>query len=132
MEDELLYSEEMKRQVWEKGVAVDGYPSDIVRKDACGALIVYEDFDKDDSLFGWRYDYIVPISLLQEKGVSDDQIKDLRNLRPLNIANIASKGDSYPLYTARYVAEGATNIEKPSSKVVNTIVQEELKQLYNL
>lgn len=125
-------SDELKKQVWEKGINIEGYPQDMVRKDACGALIVYEDFQNEESLFGWDVDHIVPISILAEKGVENDKMEDIRNLRPMNVANVISKGDSYPYYTAARIASGETNIETESNKVVNSSLQEELKQFYNL
>ena len=33
-----------KKLIWAKGFTIDGYPGDMVRKDACGAIIVFEDF----------------------------------------------------------------------------------------
>lgn len=132
MDSDVMITDDLKKQIWSKALPVEGYPQDKVRKDACGALIVYDDYDKEESLFGWNIDFIVPCSILRDKGVDEVLIKDIRNMRPLNIANILSKGDSYPYYSAARMAEGTTNKDVVSNKVVNDIVQEELKQLYNL
>jgi hypothetical protein len=127
-----MIDENFKKNIWNKGLPVDGYPEDKVRQDACGALIVYDDFEKNKSLFGWGIDYIVPRALLVDKGIDENLIESPQNMRPLNVANVISKGDSYPYYTAVRVAEGTTNVDVVSNKVVNSVVQEELKQLFNL
>ena len=132
MDSDFIITDDVKNLVWSKALPIDGYPQNKVRKDACGALIVYDDYDKEDSLFGWNIDFIVPLVILRDKGVDETLIKDIRNMRPLNIANILSKGDSYPYYTAARMAEGTTNKDVVSNKVVNDVVQEELKQLYSL
>ena len=125
-------TDEQKKLIWAKGFTIDGYPGDMGRKDACGAIIVFEDFQNEESIFGWDIDHIVPISILEEKGISVEQMENILNLRPMNVANVISKGDSYPYYTAARIASGETNIDSESNKVVNSHVQEELKQLYNL
>ncbi len=128
-------TEEIKREIWNKGIVDDKYPSEKVRKDACGAFILYEDFGDRNSIFGWEIDHIYPASKLKQKqDVSAEQIDNLRNLRPLNWRNNASKGSDYPFYTACWVAddENATNIESNVGKVVNQQVQDELKSLFKL
>ena len=37
-------TETLKRKVWSKGREVKGFNSDLIRKDACGAWIKYDDF----------------------------------------------------------------------------------------
>jgi len=128
-------TEELKRAIWNKGVVDDKYPSEQVRKDACGAFILYEDFGDRNSVFGWEIDHIYPASKLKLRAdISAEQIDDLRNLRPLNWRNNASKGADYPFYTACWMAddENATNVAADKGKVVNVQVQEELRELYNL
>lgn len=127
-------TEERKREIWNKGIIVDNYPSERVRKDACGAFILYDDFGNRNSIFGWEVDHIFPASILREKGVAEEQIDDILNLRPINWKNNASKGASYPFYTACLVADeaNATNIEKNVGKVVNQQVQDALKELFNI
>ena len=128
-------TEELKRAIWEKGVVDDKYPSERVRKDACGAFMLYEDFGDRNSIFGWEIDHIYPASKLKQRnGITAEQIDDIRNLRPLNWRNNASKGADYPFYTASWVAddEKATNVAEDKGKVVNAQVQAELRELYNL
>jgi hypothetical protein len=128
-------TEEIKRTIWEKAIIDDKYPSEKVRKDACGAFIVYDKFGARDSLFGWEIDHIYPASKLKEGNkVPAALIDDMRNLRPLNWKNNASKGTDYPFYTASLVAddENATNVTTDKGKVVNEQVQAELRSLYKL
>ena len=103
-------TEELKREIWEKGIVDEKYPSDRVRKDACGAFMVYERFGDRDSIFGWEFDHIYPASLLR------------------------SKGASYPFYTASLEADdkAATNKEVSIGKVVNEQVQQELNDHFKL
>lgn len=129
------FTEEKKREIWNKGIIDDKYPSEKVRKDACGAFILYDDFGDRNSVFGWEVDHIYPASKLKlRKDISSEQIDDIRNLRPLNWRNNSSKGADYPFYTASWVAddENATNVAEDRGKVVNARVQEELRKLYNL
>ena len=36
-------TDEQKKLIWAKGFTIDGYPGDMVRKDACGAIIVFSE-----------------------------------------------------------------------------------------
>ena len=123
-------TEEIRRAIWEKGVIDDKYPSEKVRKDACGAFIRYDDFGNRDSIFGWEVDHIYPASKLKEC----DDVDNMANLRPFHWKNNASKGANYPYYTACMVAddENATNVERNVGKVVNQQKQAELRELYQL
>lgn len=123
-------TEEIRRAIWEKGVIDDKYPSEKIRKDACGAFIRYGDFGNRDSIFGWEVDHIYPASKLKE----GDDVDNPANLRPFHWKNNASKGANYPYYTACMVADddNATNVEVSVGKVVNQRKQEELRDLYHL
>lgn len=129
----MFITEELKLKVWEKGIVVDKYPSNRVRKDACGAFILFEDFGNRNSIFGWEIDHIIPVSELKNKNIPDAKIDHIYNLRPLNCKNNASKGDNYPYYTARCVANdsAATNVETSEGKVVHENIQNLLKSLYS-
>ena len=128
-------TEELKKRIWNKGIEDEKYPSERVRKDACGAYMFYDDFGDRESLFGWEIDHIYPASKLKERtDVSPEEIDNIDNLRPLHWKNNASKGADYPFYTACLIAdeEHATNVEKNVGKVVNERVQAVLRELYNL
>ena len=123
-------TEDLKRAIWEKGIEDDKYPSDKIRKDACGAFIRYADYGNRDSIFGWEIDHIYPASKLK----GNDDVDNLLNLRPFHWKNNESKGANYPYYTACMVAddENATNVERNVGKVVNQQKQAELRELYQL
>lgn len=127
-------TEERKREIWNKGIVDEKYPSERVRKDACGAFMLFDDFGNRSSLFGWEIDHIYPAAVLHEKGVAEELIDNPLNLRPINWKNNASKGVNYPFYTACLVAddENATNIEMNVGKVVNQKIQTELKALFQI
>ena len=115
-----MYTEEQKRNIWEKGRAVDNYNPQMFRKDACGAWIMWDKFGDQDSIYGWEIDHILPQSL----GGSD--IPD--NMRPLQHQNNASKGNDYPSYTAVITSDGNKNIEAVRHLVVNEEIRKKLKQ----
>lgn len=125
------YSKELKDEIWEKGIPVDGYDPKIVRKDACGAWIIRDLYGDKETLFGWEIDHIFPESKLIELGKSD-KASDMINLRPLNVTNNTSKSDSYPEYKATLTSEGEKNVECNKFYVVNRSLQEELTKYFNL
>lgn len=120
----------LKRNVWEKGQVVDGFNPDLYRKDPCGAWIVWDKFGIQDNIYGWEIDHIYPKSRLKERGFKEDTISDIRNLRPMQHQNNASKGDDYPSYTAIITSEGNKNIEKERNLTVNPVTREIIEQLY--
>ena len=127
-----VFSKEQQNSVWEKGIIVDGYDPNIVRKDACGAWILKSKYDVHDSPFGWQIDHIYPASKLFSMGMSQELIDDLQNLRPLNIRNYISKKDDYPIYKAVMTSKDNENIDCNDIKQVNLKLQAILKQLYKL
>lgn len=130
----MVVNEDLILEVWNKGIIDERYPSDLVRKDACGAYIKFDKFGDRGSIFGWEIDHICPASVLQDKGISQALIDDMQNLRPLNWKNNLSKGCNYPFYTAVMIAddEAATNKEVEIGKVVNGTIRETLNELFNL
>jgi 5-methylcytosine-specific restriction endonuclease McrA len=115
-------NKEMKEQIWEKATIVEGYDSNIYRKDACGAWIMKDKEGDRDHLFGWEIDHIFPLSL----GGGDD----IDNLRPLHWQNNLSKGDDFPRYKSSVTSNGSKNIEEERWLTVNDTVQKKLGQLY--
>lgn len=116
-------TQELLLQVWRKAKVEPGFDENMFRKDACGAWIVWDKYGVQDNMYGWEIDHIWPEALLKLKGVSQDMIDDLANLRPLQHQNNAAKGDDYPSYTAVVTAEGNKNILKEQSLVVNEKVR---------
>lgn len=121
---------ELKRSVWEKAQIVEGFNSDMYRKDPCGAWIAWDKYGVQDSVYGWEVDHIYPQSLLEERGFDDDAINDIRNLRPMQHENNASKSDDYPSYTAVITSEGNKNVYKEMNLTVNKVIRDLLDQIF--
>ncbi|WP_291598622.1 HNH endonuclease signature motif containing protein [Bacteroides sp.] len=113
--------EDIKLLVWKKARSVDGLDDSMFRKDACGALIMWDKFGKNNP-FGWVIDHILPISL----GGDDN----LLNLRALHYKNNLSKASDYPSYTAYVKYDGRENVMDERNLTVNKKLREKLKQLY--
>lgn len=79
------FNHEILSIVWSKASIVFGYNQNQVRKDICGAIIVWADYGNRDSKYGWEVDHINPIA----RGGSDA----IGNLRPLHWQNNARKSD---------------------------------------
>lgn len=128
----MIITEALKKSVWEKGRIVEGFNSDMYRKDACGAWMVWDKYGITDNMYGWQIDHIYPVNRLKRMDVSDEEIWDLKNLRPLQHQNNASKADDYPSYTSVVTAEGNRNIHKEANLVVNVKIRELLREFYQL
>lgn len=128
----MILSNSIKRLAWQKAKRVKGYNPDEVRKDACGAWIVYGQFGDRSKPFGWEIDHVYPETKLHAMGVSQHLIDDKLNLRALHWRNNASKGGNYPSYIATVKAENDRNkiVEIPME--VNTELQSMLNRLFNL
>ena len=119
----MSFSEEVKKQVWKKGSVISGYDENLVRKDCCGAWIVWNKYGDRNDDYGWEIDHVYPKAL----GGEDD----IENLRPMNWKNNESKGDDYPSYTASVKADGTMNVENLIQRTVNSTLQELIKRLYD-
>ena len=108
--------------VWKRARKVEGLDENMFRKDACGALIMYNKYGMENP-YGWVVDHIFPISL-----GGDDH---LENLRALHYLNNLSKGNDYPTYTAVMKFDGSENSRIPENLTVNTKRRELLRTLYN-
>ena len=123
-------SEELKLKIWKQAREVDGYDKDQVRKDACGAFMIYDKYAITDDIYGWQIDHICPRAILEELGYNEDEIDNIVNLRAMNWRNNNSKSDDYPSYTSVITSEGNTNVEREEYRIVNKSLQEKLEQLY--
>ncbi len=117
------YSADLIESVWDKGMPIEGYDSNFIRQDACGAWILKEAFSKLNNDFAWGIEHILPTSL----GGDDNLV----NLRPMNIQNIIAKANDYPEYYSALQADGSNNVEVRSLHVVNEELQRKLKEIYN-
>lgn len=122
----------LKKQVWAKGVIVQNYDQTKYRKDACGAWIAWERYGDINSPYGWQIDHIYPESKLQLRSVSPESIDDIRNLRPMHWRNNASKGSDYPTYHSVVKAVGNHNEDIEDTFEVNASVQTTLRSMYGL
>lgn len=125
-------TETLKREVWEKGRIVKGFEPEMYRKDACGAWMVWDKYGVTDNMYGWQIDHIYPVNRLKRMDISDEEIWNLKNLRPLQHQNNASKADDYPSYTSVVTADGKRNIYKEANLVVNEKIRELLREFYQL
>ena len=109
-------------EIWRKGLKIKGMDPSFIRKDVCGAIILRQLFGDEKSDFGWNIDYIYPLA----KGGDEN----MTNLRPMNVRNIASKGDDYPVYFGAVKADG--NVNKPNNTQyrVSEEIQKKLADLY--
>lgn len=126
------YSDKIINEIWEKASTVEGYDDTKFRKDACGAWIKRDKYNKKDSIFGWEIDHIYPKDKLKKVGVPEDKIDSLDNLRPLNWLNNESKGLNFPTYLSALTAVGNKNkrevnyfeIDKQTRDLLNTLYSE--------
>lgn len=119
----MVFSDAQKLIAWRHANAVDGYDSNHVRKDVCGAWIVWGKYGHDDSPFGWEIDHVFP----QKSGGDDREI----NIMALQHANNASKGDDYPTFRAVITSQDTMNVENSVLMVVPEELQQELKKIYS-
>lgn len=128
----MTISEDIKKQVWEKGRVVSNYNPDKYRKDACGAWIAWDKYGDEHSPYGWQIDHIYPEAKLKLRRVNQESIDDIRNLRPMHWRNNASKGADYPTYHSVVKAVGNHNEDVDDTFEVNAGTQNILRNLYGL
>ncbi|MBS6329802.1 MAG: hypothetical protein KH425_09705 [Prevotella bivia] len=124
--------QELKKEVWNKASLVDGYSPDLVRQDACGAYMIFSHFENQKSPFGWEIDYIYPKDALLEKGVDEQAIENIINLRPLQWENKVSKGNSYPSYTAEVIGRDGKYIREQKEFIVGQDTRKELCDYFKI
>lgn len=117
-----LTDEKSIQKIWEKGLIVDNFNPQLVRKDACGAWIVRNAYGNRNNAFGWEIDHIFPTTL----GGDENEI----NLRPLQWENNLSKSNDYPSYNAAVQSDGNNNVRKSMQYTVNAALQEKLRKIY--
>jgi len=127
------WSEETKRSLWNRCKTVPGKSADDYRLDEQGALIKWSDYGeyKDG---GWQIDHIYPETPLQKKGVKQEKIDDITNLRALNSYNNDTKSDDYPNFKSSkaYDSKLGKNVDKTGNWSVTDAKQAELKKFFGI
>ncbi len=79
------WTESEKLAVWKKGNVIEGYSSEVWRRDQCNKNLKWSEHGNRDSENGWEIDHINLVA----NGGSDD----IANLQPLQWSNNADKAD---------------------------------------
>lgn len=119
-----MFSDEIKKLVWDKAQVVEEYDPNSIRKDPCGAFIIWNQYGNRVSDFGWEIDHVFPTSL----GGGDE----LDNLRAMHWENNNAKGDDFPSYRAVVTSDGNKNIHSERNFKINTDLQNKLSFLYDI
>ena len=106
-----MITEDIIDLVWNKATVVDEYDPASIRKDACGAWILRNQYGNRGSIFGWEVDHVYP------KVLGGDDSLD--NLRAMQWENNDSKGSDFPHYIAKVQADGANNVHQEVQYTVN-------------
>lgn len=102
----LDYTDEEKRQAWNRAIIIPGYDSSRYRQDIAGAWIgwdYYGNTDKELGL-GWEIDHIKPLSKNGQNTAG--------NRRALHWKNNRAKSDDYPIWKSEISSNGNQNIYK--------------------
>ena len=127
-----MFTEEQKDLVFSRCRVIDGMNPNMWRLDSSGAIIRRISYGRDDELYGWEIDHVIPISILEKYSVPKSLWDNSTNLRAMNWNNNVSKGDSYPHYEIVVTSndDGRSNTFMIGSKTVNMRLQDKLKSLY--
>lgn len=117
-----MFSDAQKRIAWQHANVVEGYDPNHVRKDVCGAWIVWGKYGHDDSPFGWEIGHVFP------KNLGGDE-RDI-NLMAIHCLNNVSKKDDYPSFHALITSQETKNIKTNVVMLVPEWLQQELKKIY--
>lgn len=123
-------TEELKQKVWEKATIVEGYDPATIRKDACGAWIIFDRYGDKDSIFGWEIDHIYPVKKLRIRNIPEKIIDTLDNLRPLNWLNNETKAFDYPIYHASVSSKGEFNVRGDYQFEIGNETQVQLESIF--
>ena len=123
-------TDELKKRIWNKALKVEGYDPEKVRKDSCGAWIVYDRYNDKSSIFGWEIDHIYPLKGLLKRNTPEEIRDNILNLRPLNWLNNQSKSYDYPIFHAVVTAKDDHNVRGDYQFEIDKTLQNELDSLF--
>lgn len=128
---------ELKDIAWNNAHKIEGLDPKKWRRDACGARICYDVYDRPGMMYTWQIDHIFPKSALEKAGVPQELIDDPANIRALANNNNLSKSDDYPRYTRSYIWHGDNNVTiDENTDFANCVInvgpfkQDEIRSLY--
>ena len=102
-----MFNKEIIKRVWGKALPLLNDDPNRVRKDKCGAWIVFDEYGNRNSQFGWEIDHQKPLAL--------DGTYDLANLVPMQWNNNRTKGDNYPTWKTSKTSFLDRNIDDEKS-----------------
>ncbi len=112
------FTPEQIDRIWQKAAAETTKPDPRDdgaaewRLDPCGAWIRRRDFNDSESEYGWGIDRVCPASRLRAAGLPEGAAEAAINLRPMHVANLCAKGESYPEYFSACSAARSKNRQK--------------------
>lgn len=94
--------------------------------------MIFSQFENQESPFGWEIDYIYPKDTLLEKGVDEQAIENIINLRALQWENKVSKGNSYPSYTAEVTGRDGKYIKEQKEFIIGQDIRKKLCDYFKI
>lgn len=116
------------KQVWEKATEVPGYPKDKIRKDAWGAWIIFSEYNKTNSPYGWVVDHIYPQERCTIREI--EHYDNIVNLRPMQWKNARDKGNEFPYFHATVTSRGERNVPYDDLRMLNNNGIKELRKVF--
>ncbi len=126
-----MIDESKRLEIWNRLRTVSGKDPDEFRLDPCGALIRWSKYGDRSDDYGWEVDHVIPKIVLSRRGVVEEEIDDLVNLRPMQWKNNDAKATDYPAYHTMVKYDGSHNVSIEGVFEVNRNLQRELSIKYS-
>ena len=99
----VTFNKEIRDQVWKRAISIPG-STELIKQDAYGNIMHYEDYGKLESLYSWEIDHIVPFAFLKANGVLDNNIGNYQAIKK-STNNISSDNMLYKkfIYTQEFI-----------------------------